>query len=110
MNIARFRRWPPQHRRVAAAARRSYRPLLERLENRELLAFDLTISPAATAAVSSSTASGTTTFTATATKANLSLSDIDTELQAGRDVVLDSGSTGAEAGNISTSGFTTHVF
>jgi len=50
--------------------------------------------------VSSSTASGTTIFTATATGANLSWNSIQSALQAGDNVVVSSGSTGTEAGNI----------
>jgi len=42
--------------------------------------------------------------------ANVSVTDIDTALHAGNDVVVTSGTAGFEAGNISTSGFTTHVF
>jgi hypothetical protein len=81
-------------------------PLL-RLEDRVTPAFNMTLSLAATnAAVSKATVAGTTTFTAIATGANLNFSDIGTELSAGHNVVVDSGSTGTEAGNIATSGFT----
>src|SRR5438045_588537 len=60
-------------RRKQAAARRSCRPLVEQLERRELLAFNLTISLAATVGVTSTmdSVTHTTTFTAFAAGANL---------------------------------------
>src|SRR5206468_3515022 len=90
MKIALFRR----RCCIARNRARFYRPLMEQLESRELLAFDLTISSAATANVSSVTASGTTTFTATGSGANLNVIAIDTALGAGN-VVVSSGSGGS---------------
>src|SRR6476661_4489012 len=72
----------------------------ERLEGRILFAWNMTLSLNPTVGVTSSTTSGITTFTATATAANLSWSSIQSALQAGNSVVVSSGSTGAEAGNI----------
>src|SRR4051794_25880095 len=90
---------------------RHYRPLVEQLERRELLAFNLTISLAASAGVNSSTntATDTVTFTAVANGANLSIASINAALAAKNSVVISSGSTGSQAGNISTSGFTAQV-
>src|SRR3954468_10485872 len=75
--------------------------LVECLEDRILFAWNMTLSPNADFAVSSSTASGTTTFTATATGANLSWNSVQSALQAGNSVLVNSGSTGTEAGSIS---------
>ena len=107
-----------KHWRQASATRRKvlrrranhFRPLLEGLESRDLMAFNLTISAAATAGVATQTVSGTTTFVGNANGANVSLADIDNELAAGRNVAIDSGNSGTQAGNISTSGFASHVF
>ncbi|HWB13509.1 MAG TPA: DUF4214 domain-containing protein [Pirellulales bacterium] len=73
---------------------------IQGLEERVVLAWDMTLSVAATVNVSSNTAGGTTTFTATDTGANLSWQDVDNALSAGDNVVINSGSTGTEAGNI----------
>jgi autotransporter-associated beta strand protein len=123
MNSAFFRRRAPSTRqtlRLARVPRRRqplrcfFRPLVESLESRELLAFDLTISTDPTANVSSDTSSGTRTFTATGSEANLSLADMDSAFSAGLNVVVSSGSgvniTDLQPGSISTSGITTHVF
>src|SRR5438874_2052524 len=104
MTSALFRR----RSRITRNRARFYRPLVESLESRDLLAFNLTISTDPTANVSSATVHGTTTFSATANNANLDVADIDTALGAG-DVVVTSGDGGLQAGNIST-GFTTHSF
>ena len=81
--------------------RAPYRGLrLEPLEDRLVPSFDLTVgSTAATSGVTSSVSGTTTTFTATATGAFLNTADIVTALNTG-DVVVDSGSTGAENGDI----------
>src|SRR5262245_3299016 len=79
---------------------RTFRPNLEPLESRLLLAFDLALSSSATVGVNISTVGSTTTYEAVATGANIRLDDIQAELVAGRNVVVDSGSTGSEAGNI----------
>jgi hypothetical protein len=73
---------------------------IEPLEARIAPAFTLTLSFDASAGVTTSTAGGTTTFTATATGANLSWLDIATAMASGSNVVVNSGATGAEAGNI----------
>src|SRR4029079_3198032 len=65
--------------------KRFFRPLVEGLESRDLLAFNLTISSAATANVSTDdiTVPGTRIFTATGSGAKLSLADMDTAFNAG---------------------------
>jgi hypothetical protein len=73
---------------------------IEPLEARIAPAFTLTLSFDASVGVSSSSAGGTTTFTATATGANLSWLDIAIAMAGGANVVVKSGDTGAEAGNI----------
>src|SRR5207237_391072 len=86
-----------QKRRKPAAARRCCRPLVEQLESRELLAFDLTISLAAQSGVASKTDTDpvtrttTVTFTAVANGANLSIASINAALNAKNNVVIDSG-------------------
>src|SRR5438552_14368418 len=103
------------HRRTSGirrTPRRHYRPLVEQLESRELLAFDMTISASPTVHVTKSTNPivDVTTFTANASGANVSVTDITTELTGGNDVVISSGSAGTEPGNISTSGITSTTF
>ncbi|HQR05717.1 MAG TPA: autotransporter-associated beta strand repeat-containing protein [Gemmatales bacterium] len=88
----------------------NYRPSFLGLEERITPAFNTSLSLAATANMSIVTAAGTTTFTATATGANVNMDDINTELAAGRNVVVDTGSTGAEGGNIATSGLGSYAF
>jgi hypothetical protein len=82
------------------SASRKYRPAIELLEARIAPAFTLSLSFDATVGVSSSSAGGVTTFTATASGANLSWLDIAIAMAAGADVVVNTGSTGTEAGNI----------
>lgn len=81
-------------------------PLL-RLEDRITPAFNTTLSLAATTlgSVDVAMAAGTTTFTAKAAGANINIADIAAQLTAGNNVVVDSGSMGAEDGNITTTGF-----
>ena len=90
--------------RDAPARRTPRRPLspalrLERLEDRLTPSFDLTVASAATTGVATTVSATTTTFTAVATGAVLNSADIITALNTG-DVVVDSGSTGAENGDI----------
>src|SRR5262245_61743615 len=75
-------------------------PRLEALEDRVVPAFNLVLGSAATTGVTSSLVGNETTFTATATGATLNVADVLAELNLGHDVVVDSGSTGSEAGNI----------
>src|SRR5436190_1065306 len=99
--------------RTASNRARFYRPLVENLETRDLLAFNLTISPNPTnVGVTSSFVSGTntTTFTSNATGANLSVNDIASELALHNVVVQTGGSPLTEAGSISTSGISTFQF
>src|SRR5262245_31206202 len=78
------------------------RPRLEALEDRVVPAFDLVLGSVLTTGVTTSfDGNHTTTFTATATGATLDVADVLAELNADHDVVVDSGSTGSEAGNIS---------
>src|SRR5438046_1390872 len=102
------------HRTIRARStpRRHYRPLVEQLESRELLAFDMTLSASPTVHVTTTTnkITGVTTFTANASGANVSVTDITTELKGSNDVVISSGSAGTEPGNISTSGITSTTF
>jgi hypothetical protein len=97
--------------RTRLARRRGYRPpsqLLYRttrlsmtaLEDRITPAFNMTLSLNATVGVNESTVGATTTFTATASGANVSWQDVDNSLAAGNSVVINSGSSGTEAGNI----------
>ncbi len=72
----------------------------EQLEDRTLLAFDLSISAAATAGVSTVNSGGNRTFTATAPGANINVADIQAGLVANLNVVISNGSTGVETGNI----------
>ncbi len=81
--------------RGAASGRRSGAVRLEALEDRTLLAFDLTISTNPTANV---TVVGGM-FTANATGANIDVADIQSAL-AGNDIDISSGAAGMEAGNI----------
>src|SRR4030095_14982091 len=73
---------------------------IEPLEARISPAFTLTLSFDTSVGVSSSSAGGTTTFTATASGANLSWLDIAIAMAGGANVVVKSGDTGTEAGNI----------
>jgi len=79
---------------------------VEQLESRALLAFDLTLSSSPTIGVSvtDSTTSAFTTrhFTADSAGANVSFADIQAAFSALMNVVIDSGSAGAEAGNITS--------
>ncbi len=83
------------------AGKGPYRTLeLERLEDRVVPAFDLLVNATgATAGVTATVSGTTTTFTATATGAHLNVNDIVTALNTGN-VVVDSGATGTEAGDI----------
>jgi fibronectin-binding autotransporter adhesin len=84
--------------------RRATGCVAEALEDRTLFAWNLTLGDRAgsapTSNVSSSTTAGTTTFTATGTGANLNLVDVEGALQGGNNVVITSGSTGTEPGDI----------
>src|SRR5687767_9853103 len=82
-------------RKRYASATRFFRPLLEGLESRELLAFNLTISLEETSNVSTLAGSGITTFTATGNGANLNVADIGAALD-GSNVVVSSGSGGSQ--------------
>src|SRR2546430_13448415 len=92
------------HRTIRARSkpRRHYRPLVEQLESRELLAFDTTLSASPTVHVTKSTNPivDVTTFTANASGANVSVTDIATELTGGNDVAISSGSASTAPGNI----------
>ncbi|HEV3343894.1 MAG TPA: hypothetical protein VG125_26205, partial [Pirellulales bacterium] len=80
---------------------------LEGLEERLVLAWDTTLSTAITSNVAAATVAGTTTFTATGTGANVNWADVNVQLLLGDNVVIDSGSTGSEAGDVTdTTGFT----
>jgi hypothetical protein len=73
---------------------------IQGLEERVVLAWDTTLGLAATADVSANTVGNTTTFTATGTGANVSWADVELQLSSGFNVVVDSGTTGTEAGDI----------
>lgn len=75
-------------------------PQLARLEDRTVPAFNLSLSLGATVGVNVVTVAGTTTFTANAAGANVDWGDIQGQLVAGKNVVVNSGTTGTEAGNI----------
>ncbi len=73
---------------------------IEPLEARIAPAFSMSLGSSATVHVTSSTSGSITTFTATATGANLSWQDVESAFVAGHSVVITSGTTGTEAGNI----------
>lgn len=83
-----------------AAARQRCRPRFDVLEDRIVPAFNLAIDTALTMNVSTTLGPTTTTFTANASGATLNVGDILLQLQAGKDVVVDTGAAGAELGNI----------
>ncbi|HEY2344127.1 MAG TPA: hypothetical protein VGH90_13880, partial [Chthoniobacteraceae bacterium] len=87
-------------RRPRLPKKERFRAFIEPLEARIAPAFTMALSSSATVGVSSALAGNTTTFTATATSANLSWADVESALGAGHNVVITSGSTGTEAGNI----------
>src|SRR5439155_1767400 len=91
----------PTSKRACARERSGRRPLVERLEDRIVPAFDLTLSLNPTVGVTATVVPGTTTFTATASGANLSWADIANTLAVtGDNVIVNSGGGGTEAGNI----------
>src|SRR5689334_8060488 len=98
-----FRRF--RRRNIRREAARAYRPRLESLESRELLAFNLSLSTSATANVSFTDTATTRTYTATGTNANIKFSDIQAALSfpLNLSVVINTGAGGAEAGNITAS-------
>lgn len=96
-----------RRRRLADPRRlpRTRRLSMTALEDRITPAFNTLISLNPTIGVNVATVAGTTTFTANASGANVSILDVSNELSLGRNVIVTSGSTGAEAGNIAMSGF-----
>src|SRR5262245_4961770 len=104
-----FHRRVSRHVRSASTAR-FFRPLVEGLESRELLARNLTISLDDSKGVDLVSVAGVSTFTAVEDDANLNIERIDEEISNGNAVIVSSGATGTQAGHISTSGFTSHVF
>src|SRR5688572_33420043 len=97
MHLFRARRAPTPR---ALHARHACHTSIEPLEARIAPAFTLTLSFDASIGINSNVAGGTTTFTATASGANLSWLDIAIAMAGGSNVVVNTGSTGAEAGNI----------
>src|SRR4051794_18669991 len=87
----------------ARASRRHRRLALEGLECRALLAFDLTLSSAATAGIAVTDTQTTRTFTANAHGANLGFADIQLAFDAGLNVSISPGTTGTETGNVTSS-------
>jgi hypothetical protein len=86
---------------MRSPVRKSARLAVLSLEDRVVPAFNLAIDgDIVTAGVSSAFTAGTTTFTANANGATLDVNDIEAALGAG-DVVITTGPTGAQAGNIS---------
>src|SRR4051812_18840668 len=98
-----FRRF--RRRLIGRKPLRRFRPLFEGLENRELLAFNVSISTNPTANVSVTTTATTKTFTATGSGANVNASDITSAISPLNhlSVVIDTGSTGSQAGDITQS-------
>src|SRR5947209_10531981 len=84
--------------------RRTTRLSITALEDRITPAFNLSISSAATVGMTQQLVANTVTFTATASGANLNFNDLGAQLNAGHSVVVDSGSTGSEPGNITCNG------
>ncbi len=76
-------------------------PRAEGLEDRTLLAFNLSISTLATTGVTSVVSGGNRTFTATADDANINVAEIQAEFVANLNVVISNGSMGGQPGNIS---------
>jgi uncharacterized repeat protein (TIGR01451 family) len=74
--------------------------VIEALEDRTLFAWNLAIGLTPTNGVSTSTSGNTVTYAAVATGATLDWSDVTGSLAAGHSVVISSGTTGIQAGNI----------
>src|SRR5262245_42984197 len=90
----------PGHRRQKRSRWNPAPFRLEPLEERLAPAFDLTLVATGTAGVTRTVVAGTATYEATATGAKLGWIDIATDLGSGLNVVVTSGTGGAEAGNI----------
>src|SRR5262245_43804348 len=89
-----FRPTRPAHRACRLV------PRLAPLEDRVTPAFDLLVDAVgATSGVTVTPGAGVTTFSASATGAHLNVADVEAALLTG-DVVVDSGSDGTEAGDI----------
>src|SRR5262245_27995491 len=97
-----WQRWLDSSRPNKGNRRPQRRLRLEALEDRLAPAFNLTVGTGATAGVATTVSGTTTTFTANATGAFLSVADVVTALATGN-VVVDSGSTGTENGDITIS-------
>src|SRR5688572_4470487 len=91
-----------QRRQGRSSGRSVYRPTMEPLEDRTAPAFNLTLSFEATTGLSREIVANAATYEANSPGANLSWNDIVNDLLAGRDVVVDSGTLGAEAGDITS--------
>src|SRR5262245_11857756 len=88
---------------VARQPWRHFRPLFEPLESRQLMAFNLSLSTAVTAGVTiDNSVPSTRVYRATANGANVNFGDISTAMNGGLNVIVDSGSTGTQAGNITS--------
>ncbi len=99
--IARARRRPSE---PPVRSRWTPAPIrLELLEERLAPAFNLTLSLDATLGVTRTLVGNTATYEATASGANLDWNDVISDLQSGNNVVVNSGSAGTEAGNITNS-------
>lgn len=86
--------------RSHASVRRAAGRVIEALEDRTLFAWNLAIGLTPTQNVAATAAGGTVTYTAVGSGASLDWSDVTVALAAGNSVVISSGTSGAEAGNI----------
>lgn len=87
-------------RQAQASIRKATGRMVEALEDRTLFAWNLAIGHAPTQNVAGTLAGGTMTYTAIGTGATLNWSDVTSSLAAGDSVVISSGTTGTQAGNI----------
>jgi hypothetical protein len=87
----------------AISIRRATGRVVEALEDRTLFAWNLAIGLAPTKNVTASIAGSTMTYAAVGTGANLNWADVTGSLAAGNSVVINSGMSGTEAGNITDS-------
>src|SRR4051794_17551782 len=94
---------PAAHARPRTKTRwKPYCPWLEPLETRVVPAHNLSLSPTAAlnVGIDVQTNGTTTTYTAVQDDAVLRWADVAGQLVGGQNVVIDSGSTGSQAGNI----------
>jgi hypothetical protein len=87
-------------KRPLVSMRRATGRVIEALEDRTLFAWNLAIGLTPTQGVATSTAGNTVTYAAVGAGATLNWSDVTGSLAAGHSVVISSGTTGTQQGNI----------